>query len=67
MRSEASKIAPVFNVDSRSTGSFRDRLGLVNDQRDKSKQTVETYDNDAIALSASRFDRRFHPLKAFYY
>lgn len=54
-RNEASKLAPVVNVDSRTTGSYRDRLGMVKDKSDKSKQTVETHGNDAIALAASHF------------
>lgn len=56
-RAEALRIAPVVNVDSRTTVRFRDRLGLVKDKRDKSKQTVETHGNDAIALAASSFVR----------
>ncbi len=56
-RFEASKIAPVVNVDSLSTGNYRGRLGLVKKKRDKSKQAVETHSNDAIALAASYFIR----------
>ena len=54
-RTEAATIAPIVNVDSRTTGKYRDRLGLVKDRRDKSKQTVETHGNDAIAIAASYF------------
>lgn len=54
-RLESSRFAPVVNVDSRTTGSYRDQLGLIKDKRDKSKQTVETHGNDAIALAASHF------------
>jgi hypothetical protein len=54
-RTEAAKIAPVINVDSRTTGKYRDRLGLIKDKSDKSKQTVETHGNDAIAIAASYF------------
>ena len=54
-RDLASKIAPVVNVDSRTTGNYRDRLGLVKDRSDKSKQTVETHGNDAIAIAGSHF------------
>lgn len=54
-RSEASKLVPVINVDSLTTGNYRNRLGLVKGKRDKSKQVVETHGNDAIALSASAF------------
>lgn len=61
-RSEASKVAPVVNIDSLTTGSYRNRLGLVKDKRDKSRQTVETHGNDAIALATSYFIqyRAFH-------
>ena len=54
-RSEASRIAPVVEVDSLDTGKYRDRLGLVKDKKDKSRQTPETHANDAIALAASYF------------
>ena len=54
-RVEAARIAPVVNVDSRTTGNYRDRLGLVKDKKDKSKQIVETHGNDAIAIAASHF------------
>jgi len=54
-RSEAAKIAPVVNVNSLTTGKYRDRLGLVKDKKDKSKQIVETHGNDAIAIAASHF------------
>lgn len=54
-RTEASKLAPVVNVNSLTTGSYLDRLGLVKDKRDKSKQTVETHGNDAIAIASSHF------------
>lgn len=54
-RGIASSIAPVINLDSRTTGNYRDRLGLVKDRSDKSKQTVETHGNDAIAIAASHF------------
>jgi len=56
-RSEASKIAPVVEVDSLDTGKYRERLGLVKDKNNKSKQIPETHANDAIALAASRFIR----------
>ena len=54
-RAEASKIAPVVEVDSWDTGKYRDRLGLVKDRNNKSRQTPETHANDAIALAASHF------------
>ena len=54
-RIETAKIAPVVNVDSRTTGNYRERLGLVKDKKDKSKQIVETHGNDAIAIAASHF------------
>jgi len=56
-RSEASKIAPVVEVDSLDTGKYRDHLGLVKDKKDKSRQTPETHANDAIGLAASYFIR----------
>ncbi len=56
-RTEATTIARVRNVDSRTTGNYRDRLGLVKDRSDKSKQTVETHGNDAIVIAASHFIR----------
>ncbi|MBR8838102.1 MAG: RRXRR domain-containing protein [Stigonema ocellatum SAG 48.90 = DSM 106950] len=54
-RSQASKIAPVVEVDSLSTSKYRDCLGLVKDKKDKSRQAQETHANDAIALAASYF------------
>lgn len=54
-RQQASQIAPVVEVDSLATGNYRDWLGLVKDKKDKSKQTVETHANDAIALASSAF------------
>lgn len=54
-RTEAAKNAPVINVNSRTTSNYRDRLGLVKDKKDKSKQIVETHGNDAIAIAASHF------------
>ena len=48
-RKQASLIAPVTEVDSLDTGKYRDRLGLVKERKDKSKQTPETHANDAIA------------------
>ncbi len=49
-REQASLIAPVTEIDSNDTGKYRDRLGLVKERKDKSKQTRETHANDAIAL-----------------
>jgi hypothetical protein len=54
-RSQAAKIAPVVEVDSLDTGKYRDRLGLVKDKNNKSKQTPQTHANDAIALACSAF------------
>ena len=54
-RSQAIKIAPIVEVDSLTTGNYRDWLGLVKDKKDKSKQMVETHANDAIALASSAF------------
>ncbi len=54
-RVEASKIAPVVEVDSYDTGKYRDQLGLVKDRKDKSRQTPETHANDAVALASSYF------------
>ncbi len=54
-REQASKIAPVAEVNSLDTGKYRDRLGLVKERKDKSKQTPETHANDAIAIAATVF------------
>ncbi|MBR8835290.1 MAG: RRXRR domain-containing protein [Stigonema ocellatum SAG 48.90 = DSM 106950] len=54
-RSQASKIAPVVEVDSLDTGKYRDRLELVKDKKNKAKQTPETHANDAISIAASYF------------
>lgn len=54
-RTEASKIAPVVEVDSFDTGKYRDQLGLVKNKKDKSEQTPLTHANDAIALASSFF------------
>ncbi len=54
-RQQAKLITPVINVDSKNTGLYRERLGLVKDRNNKSRQTIETHGNDAIALAASSF------------
>jgi len=54
-RAQAALIAPVVNVDSFTTGNYRDRLGLVKDRNNKSKQVPETHGNDAIAIASSFF------------
>ncbi len=54
-REQASIIAPVTEVDSLDTGKYRDRLGLVKERKDKSKQTPETHANDAIAIASTAF------------
>lgn len=54
-REQALKIAPVTEVNSLDTGKYRDRLGLIKEKKDKSKQTPETHANDAIALAATAF------------
>lgn len=56
-RQQAIQIAPVVEVDSKTTRNYRDWLGLLKDKTDKSKQTVETHANDAIALASSAFIR----------
>lgn len=56
-RQQANNIAPVVEVDSLTTGNYRDGLGLIKEKKDKSKQTVETHANDAIALASSAFLR----------
>jgi RRXRR protein len=52
-RAQASKIAPVVEVDSFDTGKYRDHLGLVKNKKDKSEQSPETHANDAIALAST--------------
>lgn len=54
-RSKAENIAPVINVNSLDTRKYRNRLGLVKDKKDKSRQSPETHANDAIALCATSF------------
>ncbi|MDY6901435.1 MAG: RRXRR domain-containing protein [Cyanobacteriota bacterium] len=54
-RDEASKIAPVVNVNSLDTEKYRNYLGLTKDKKDKSKQCPETHANDAISLSSTSF------------
>ncbi len=65
-RAEASIIASVVEVDSCDTGKYRDKLGLVKDKKDKSKQTPETHANDAIALASTAFIqyKAFHTLNS---
>ncbi|GAB1541390.1 hypothetical protein NUACC21_40610 [Scytonema sp. NUACC21] len=64
-RKEASLLTPVVNVDSGGTEQLRSQFGLVKDKSDKSKQTIETHGNDAIALAANHFVRfvPFHTAK----
>ncbi len=61
-RLQASKIAPVVEVDSLDTGKYRDQLGLVKNRKDKSEQSPETHANDAIALASTAFIqyKKFH-------
>ncbi|MEM6752195.1 MAG: RRXRR domain-containing protein [Cyanobacteria bacterium P01_C01_bin.38] len=61
-RQQASKIAPVYEIDSLDTEKYRTFLGLTKDKKDKSRQTPETHANDAIALAATYFVdyREFH-------
>ncbi len=54
-REQASLIAPLTEVDSLDTGKYRDRLGLIKERKDKSKQTPETHANDAIAIASTVF------------
>ncbi|MEC4811821.1 MAG: RRXRR domain-containing protein [Scytonema sp. PMC 1069.18] len=54
-RNEASKLVPVVPVDSHDTEGLRRQFGLTKDKSDKSKQTIETHGNDAIALAANHF------------
>lgn len=54
-RMQASLIAPVVEVNSLDTGKYRDYLGLIKDKKDKSRQTLETHANDAIALASIAF------------
>ncbi|MBW4509185.1 MAG: RRXRR domain-containing protein [Scytonematopsis contorta HA4267-MV1] len=64
-RTQASKLAPVVEVDSLDTGKHRDYLGLVKNKKDKSVQSPETHANDAIALASTYFVqyKEFHTTK----
>ncbi len=55
LRKEASKIAPIVAVDSKTTGSFREQLGLIKEKKHKDKQCIETHGTDAIAIASSAF------------
>ncbi len=54
-RKEADKIASVIPVDSKTTGGFREQLGLIKEKKQKDKQSRESHGNDAIALASSAF------------
>ena len=54
-RKQASLIASVIPVDAKTTGSFREQLGLTKEKKQKDKQSIESHGNDAIALAASAF------------
>ncbi len=54
-RKEAEKIADVIAVDSKTTGGFREQLGLIKEKKHKDKQCIESHGNDAIAIASSAF------------
>ena len=54
-RKEAGKIAPIVPLDSKTTGSFREQLGLIKEKKHKDKQCIESHGNDAIAIASSYF------------
>ncbi|MBJ7901005.1 MAG: hypothetical protein GC158_14060 [Cyanobacteria bacterium RI_101] len=54
-RSQANRIAPVSLLESFKTWTYRMYLKLEKHSEDKSKQTIQTHGNDAIAISSTAF------------
>ena len=54
-RKEVSKIASIIPLDSKTTGNFREQLGLIKEKKQKDKQCIEAHGNGRLLSVKSIF------------